>query len=266
MNLREENLNPFKFTGIISRSGFIVNFMYITILGNVLTLPLLASVICNGSIFSGNITDVFASSALIPILLYLILLPLSFYMNFANFAKRYADIVGEENTPLKYLFIFIALLILHSAITYEAMSLGSYFMPYTQLALLIIFASFKGKFTGENYNPDMAKFNWGAFWGTWIWGLMNKVSIRKTIWALPAFFVFALPYFAVICGIKGNRWAYEAQEWTDMNEFHESQARQGIVWSLLIPILSLILLAGAFVIFSSLFSSYFENTILHTAG
>ena len=91
MNLREENLNPFKFTGIISRSGFIVNFMYITILGNVLTLPLLASVICNGSIFSGNITDVFASSALIPILLYLILLPLSFYMNFANFAKRYAD-------------------------------------------------------------------------------------------------------------------------------------------------------------------------------
>lgn len=256
MTFDSQTRNLLKCTGIIGRAEFIVNCMYITILGTVLTLPLIFTSIFNGSALSGDVGNMFTSSAFVPLLLYLIALPLSFYMNFANFVKRFADITGEANTLFTYILFFCAFIALHLAIAYEALKLGSYFMCYAQLALLILFASIKGKITGKNYNKDMAKFNWGAFWGTWIWGLMNKVPAKKTLWAIPAFITGTLPYFAVICGIKGNKWAYDARDWQDMEDFHESQSRQGLIWSLLAPTFWIILIITIFLLFLGLFMSY----------
>lgn len=247
--------NLFRCSGYIGRGEFVVNFMYITILGTVLTLPLISISIFNSAALSGDIGNIITSSAFCPLLLYVISLPLSFYVNFANFVKRFADITGEVNTMFTYILFFSVFLVLHIAIAYEALKIGSYFMCYAQLVLIILFASIKGKITGQNYNTDTAKFNWGAFWGTFIWGYMNKVSAKKTLWAIPAFFTGTLPYFAVICGIKGNKWAYEARDWQGMDDFHKSQARQGLIWSLFAPAFWIILCAAAFYLFLLLFRS-----------
>ena len=61
------------------------------------------------------------------------------------------------------------------------------------------------------------EFNWGAFFGTWIWGLFNKSY--KTLWML---LLWCTPWgllFAIYCGIKGNEWAGKNRDWDNLEKF-----------------------------------------------
>lgn len=71
-----------------------------------------------------------------------------------------------------------------------------------------------------NRNPKcLDKFNWGAFWLNWIWGISNKVWI-----ALLCFIPFVGTVMAFILGFKGNEWAWEVQkESKSPEEFDRSQ-------------------------------------------
>ena len=62
----------------------------------------------------------------------------------------------------------------------------------------------------KNFEELKNKFNWGAFFLTWIWGLVNNTYI--TLIALPISFIPKLGgllnlLLAIYFGIKGNEWA-----------------------------------------------------------
>lgn len=82
---------------------------------------------------------------------------------------------------------------------------------------------------------DLKKWNWGAFWLTWIWGIGNKCWL--TFWAF-------IPYFNIIwmfvCGFKGNEWAWENKNWASVEEFQRVQKKWATV-SNIIGIVSIIL-------------------------
>lgn len=91
--------------------------------------------------------------------------------------------------------------------------------------------------------PNVSKWNWGAFLFTWIWGLFNGCW-----WLLPIFLVIGLlmlipivNIFAyvlqlvlcIICGVKGTEYAWRFKNWNSVEEFEHTQkvwAKAGIIW------------------------------------
>lgn len=97
----------------------------------------------------------------------------------------------------------------------------------------------------ERLSPNIQnKFNWGAFWTTWIWGLFNKSY--KTFYTL-------IPFFGIIwmfvCGIKGNEWAWKNKKWSGEAEFEQVQYKwamySNIVAAILITLFLSLLIASA---------------------
>ncbi len=78
-------------------------------------------------------------------------------------------------------------------------------------------------------------FNWGAFLGTWIWGIGNKTYI--TLLIFPATLLCIIPflglfiYFGIIImfGIKGNTWAWQNKHFESVRSFHEYQKRWAVI-------------------------------------
>ena len=96
----------------------------------------------------------------------------------------------------------------------------------------------------NNFPPELNRFNWGAFLGTWIWGLFNK-SYIPLLYILLCFTPASF-YFQLICGLKGNEWAYDKFGSDDYVEFNHKQERQTTIWVILtfavIPILYIIII------------------------
>lgn len=85
--------------------------------------------------------------------------------------------------------------------------------------------------------PNLSKWNWGAFFLNWIWGIFNGCW-----WLLPIYLVIIvcsfIPIvnlfsivlsiaFSVTCGVKGTEWAWENKVWTSVDDFEHTQS----VWS-----------------------------------
>ena len=68
------------------------------------------------------------------------------------------------------------------------------------------------------------KFNWGAFFFSWIWGIKYKKWIMLLI--IPAYMI---PFLGMILGfglqiwfgINGNKWAWQSTRYKSIQEFHE---------------------------------------------
>ncbi len=72
--------------------------------------------------------------------------------------------------------------------------------------------------------PDeIRKWNWGAFFLSWIWGLGNKTYIAL-LFFIP-FCWFVLPF---VLGAKGSEWAWRNKRWTSIEHFKDVQK----VWAL----------------------------------
>lgn len=80
---------------------------------------------------------------------------------------------------------------------------------------------------------DIKRFNWGAFFLTWIWGIGNNVM--ETLWILVTGFVpvvgcllggLVLP---IIFGIKGNEWALKNKSYKSLEHFHSVQRTWAII-------------------------------------
>ncbi len=65
---------------------------------------------------------------------------------------------------------------------------------------------------------DVKKWNWGAFWLTWIWGIGNRTYI-----ALLAIIPILNIIMSFYLGFKGNELAWKNKKWDDVEELHESQ-------------------------------------------
>jgi hypothetical protein len=98
----------------------------------------------------------------------------------------------------------------------------------------------QGKITSQKPKSEIIKFNWGAFLGTWIWGSFNKIP--KTFLMLPLLLTCGGLYFMLICGLKGNEWAYEKNKdkITNIDNFHKKQANQSLILLVLAPIIFII--------------------------
>ena len=93
--------------------------------------------------------------------------------------------------------------------------------------------------------PELKKWNWGAFFLTWIWGIGNSVWI--------AFIAFVLGIiWAIVLGIKGNEWAWQQKKWDSIEHFKKTQrtwAKWGIglfiVWIVIAIIATVVSLLSA---------------------
>lgn len=86
------------------------------------------------------------------------------------------------------------------------------------------------------------QFNWGAFFGTWIWGIGNNTYITFVIFAASLLVFFPLigcligwsaPLACSISfGLKGNEWAWQNKKWDSIEHFQNVQktwAKVGVI-------------------------------------
>ena len=124
------------------------------------------------------------------------------------------------------------------------------------------------------------RFNWGAFWFTWIWGLFNKsywtliyLGLGIISFILQIFSIFGVVLLkdaseavvgtillsvvgvkfliSIICfglriyyGIKGNRWAWQNKRWESIQKFHSVQKVWAIVGTVLMGFLCTLCVIG----------------------
>ena len=107
----------------------------------------------------------------------------------------------------------------------------------------------------QNLPNEIKGFNWAAFLLTFIWGIPHKVWI--TLVAIPLIW-FQLPFgfnwllllvFQLYCGIRGNDWAYSANNYKSGYEFRLSQIKWTIFAVLLNIALPFIFLLIVFVFY-----------------
>lgn len=100
---------------------------------------------------------------------------------------------------------------------------------------------------------EIQKFNWGAFFLTWIWGLGNRSYIT-----LFAFLVYGVALvfrvfgvfiplslaFAIYCGVMGNEWAFKNKTWESVEHFNRVQKRwsvAGVIFFITTRLLTILL-------------------------
>lgn len=80
--------------------------------------------------------------------------------------------------------------------------------------------------------PEIKKWNWGAFFLHWIWGIGNRVWV--------SFFIFVpiigwvMPF---ILGYKGSEWAWQKKQWQSVEHFQAVQ-KKWAKWGFIIFIIS----------------------------
>lgn len=92
----------------------------------------------------------------------------------------------------------------------------------------------KYKLQGRAFPDTVNGFNWGACILGPIWGLFNNSPI-----ACLSIVLNFIPYmgfimgiiFSIYCGAKGNEWAWENKQWSNIQEFHRVQ-RNWAAWAI----------------------------------
>lgn len=226
-----ENSGFLSKNGFIGRRNYIVNLLIISIITVFPAIPL-------GKVI--DLTNIWGSikeAGVLYIFLLFLLVVLYSVPTAVNVKKRLSDITGKlyDDSALYAIFFIAAIL---QAVSYTNLILSS-LIAITLFIFQILMCVLRGKFSSQISKSEINKFNWGAFFGTWIWGLMNKCYIPLLI--IPLFFTPAWLSFILILGIKGNEWAYKKQHSKDIQQFHRSQKNQAIFWSIFTPIVSFLL-------------------------
>ncbi len=234
------NDNFFGFYGAIGRREFILNALY---LGMICAFLMLPYSIWSWWTISHNPSAVFDVKAFIHsmpsfiMVFYAAAAIINAVISFGLYSRRISDLEGKPQNIINYL---IALGIIFC-------EFSSYIFPnVVTLALHILtwvvclfFMCIRGKYTGSLPKNELKRFNWGAFWGSWIWGLINRTYI--TLLAIPLCFTPGGVYFWFICGIKGNEWAYENSKTKDVDKFCRGQKHQAIFWNVLTVLLAVVI-------------------------
>lgn len=254
MNDFEENNSMFSINGVINRRNFLVNYLISVLVGllifstpmfyltlfNTKFMTTIMQSLANGSTngFSGLPLGFILWAMLAGFVKIGILAP--------SIIKRLRDITEREDINI-YFIITITMMCL--GIIPCKFAIVSQLLVGINLFIILYLLFTKGQITGRKPSVEIVKFNWGAMFGTWVWGLINKSYI--TLLAIPLFFSCGGFFiFALICGLKGNEWAYSKQKSVGIGDFHKNQSLQTVWFSVCIPILSV-----AFAIISFLFGS-----------
>lgn len=233
----KENNKFLGLSGIINRRNFIVNFLILEIIeALILTTPLLYLLFTNpdmmldfsSSAMRSNVFPIWYSiwlgiAGLIESILF-----------FPSIIRRVRDIVGEvDENKVCLVASVLAVLVL---IGYTPANNVAPLFRIISLFVIFILMMTKGKISSKKQKSKIAKFNWGACFGTWMWGLYNKSYITALM--LPLLLTTGWFPFMLICGIKGNEWAYEKnKKYSEIEDFHKSQSNQSALWAVVTPII-----------------------------
>lgn len=255
MEYFEENKSLFSFKGVLGRRDFIVIYLVIGIIASVFYhTPLFYAILHNPELIktlSSPNLPMWASVLMIVagVVTGLLIFP-------AN-VRRIRDIIGEENDNKIFLIASICLAVGIISVTPAGIKFGAGFIDlFIDLCLIFM----KGSITGSKPKNDIIKFNWGAFFGTWIWGLWNRCYI--TLFMIPLLATCGgWILFMLVCGLKGNEWAYNKQKskFEEVEKFHKSQSNQAAVFIVLAPIITIICTLALAVTSFSVLHKYIQN-------
>ena len=241
----QQNTHLIRFGGVIGRFDFCTNLVYLCMIGMLFSIPSTGYIMTHLSTAEDFLRTnlVFWQAPWLLKLWTLSGMAFIAYAGISLITRRISDINGKAggipNTIVSCIY---------------ALSLFGILMPFGTAAFLhfITFGTFlylifkKGEVTGK-YPYDYTKeFNWGAFFGTWIWGLFNKSF--KTLWMLLLWFTPWGGLFPLVCGFNGNKWASKNRKWENIEAFQKSQETQTIVFTiifvLILPLIQFIVVAG----------------------
>ena len=256
-------LNPklFEFGGIIGRRDFFLNSIYIVSIYMVFILPYMTWFMTKMQ----TLTEYFDYGKYFfaaPVLLqvWVLLGTAGVCVLFvSNIIKRLNDINGSVNSVINIFCSAISVLAYFSIL----MPLGyAFLISFAAMIMYFILLFKSGKITSKLPYDFTKEFNWGAFFGTWMWGLFNKSYIP--LWYILIFFTPWGFYFQLICGLKGNEWAYKNKKWTDVKKFNKSQENQALFWLIfyfiVIPLVYFVFLFGLiFALISHMNTTIKEN-------
>lgn len=249
----EENKKFFSMKGILNRRDFFVNLLIIELIQSVLITPVIYLMF-----FKPEIMQAF-SAAPRPIWISLMMVVLGLVNSvllFPSVVRRIRDILGEEDD--NKISVISAVLTVIMFIVYTPIGTtfwGSWLTLFVMVSLLF----WQGRISGEKPKSEIVKFNWGAFWGTWIWGLLNKSFV--TLWMLPLLFTAGWFPFMLICGFRGNEWAYEknSDKYQCVEKFHKTQFKQSAILFLVVPIVFAVMMIGTSAIMSRSIALYSKS-------
>jgi hypothetical protein len=95
------------------------------------------------------------------------------------------------------------------------------------------------RFDPRTIPAEIDRWNWGAFFLNWIWGIGNNTYVA--LLALIPFFGFIMLF---VLGAKGSVWAWRNGRWDGVEHFKRVQRRWAI-WGLVVWIGVLALFGGA---------------------
>ncbi|MBQ7125953.1 hypothetical protein IJO12_02590 [bacterium] len=228
----KENNNLIGFDGVIGRRNFIVNILWIELIEALLYSTVLIYMISLNPDFMAQ----FKLGAQMPHWHNLWVVGIGAFSSclyFPNILRRLRDIqASEDSSKTNLMALFLTVMIFACYLPF--LNLGK----FLQFFIIIWLVFQQGKITGAKPKNELIKFNWGAFLCTWVWGIYNKVWI--TLLMLPLMLTAAWFPFMLICGLKGNEWAYKNYKTSDIANFHKSQITQTKVLIFAYPILLVI--------------------------
>lgn len=94
----------------------------------------------------------------------------------------------------------------------------------------------ENKYSQADIDNAMEKWNWGAFFCTWLWALPHKIY-----WPLAVLLLVAIPYIGVVAslflcvylGMNGSRMAWNSGIYDDFEAYLKAQKKWtiiGIIW------------------------------------
>ncbi len=253
------NTKLYSFDGVISRYDFFLNYLYIVLISSFVNLPyqiyLGRHITSLSDLF--NFGKIFLTAPIGMQLWQLITVILVSVLFCSNIFRRLNDINGKVSSNVNILCAAIYLISALSFFAQGAISYLFYLCILINLFIMLYLFSKKGAVTSKCPPNNNKKFNWGAFFGTWIWGLFNKSYIP--LFMLILFFTPASLTFALICGFKGNEWAFKNKNPKYINKFNSSQRKQAIIFGVLAVFALPCLLLGLFAALFAKFSYEIQN-------
>jgi len=85
------------------------------------------------------------------------------------------------------------------------------------------FVNESGQGRSASVPAEIKKWNWGAFWLPWIWGIYHNTWI-----SLLCFVPYVNIIFTFILAAKGSEWAWQNKHYESLEQFKNSQRKWGI--------------------------------------
>lgn len=101
----------------------------------------------------------------------------------------------------------------------------------------------------------VAGWGWGPFLMSWIWAIGNNVWI-----GLLALIPYVGGIMAIVLGVKGREWAWQAKKWESVEAFNETQRKWSIAGLILGTLMIVMMVLLFFLIIVAAVSSPNQNS------